>query len=98
MMREEIVHLLFKEIASYNEEIEIPVDLTQGENCALFGRGSTLDSVDLVSLIVAIEQAVEDQFGRTVTLANERAMSQTHSPFRSIGSLADYILSLLEED
>ena len=95
-MREKIVQLLFNEIKSYNAEIEVPVDLTQGENSALFGRDSTLDSVDLVSLIVAIEQAVEDQFGKAITLADERAMSQTRSPFRTIGSLADYIFSLLE--
>jgi hypothetical protein len=45
----------------------------------------------LVSLIVAIEREVEDIFAVVVTLVDERALSMTASPFRSIQSLADYI-------
>jgi len=44
-----------------------------------------------VSLIVAIEREVEDIFGVMLTLVDERALSMTASPFRSIQSLADYI-------
>ena len=45
----------------------------------------------LVNLIVAIEWEVEDIFGVALTLADERALSMTVSPFRSIRSLANYI-------
>ena len=51
----------------------------------------------LVSLIVAIEREVEDIFGVALTLADERALSMTVSPFRSIRSLANYIGILIKD-
>jgi hypothetical protein len=50
----------------------------------------------LVSLIVAIEREVEDIFGVTLTLVDERALSMKESPFRSIQSLVDYIGILIK--
>ena len=63
----------------------------------LFGGNSKLDSLGLVNLIVAVEQNIEDEFDITITLADERSMSQKHSPFRTVGSLVDYIEMLLKE-
>jgi hypothetical protein len=39
---------------------------------------------------------VREQFGGSLVLADERAMSQTRSPFRTVGSLADYALQVHE--
>ena len=63
----------------------------------LFGNEGVLDSLGLVNLVIAIEQNIEDEYGISLALADERAMSQKHSPFRTIGSLVDYIEILLEE-
>ena len=49
----------------------------------------------LVSLIVTIEREVEETFGVALTLADERVLSMSASPFRSIQSLADYIGTLI---
>jgi RNase H-fold protein (predicted Holliday junction resolvase) len=51
----------------------------------------------LVNLIITVEQEVENRFGVTVTLADERALSMKASPFRSIQSLADYIGTLITD-
>lgn len=64
-------------------------------DAVLLGRGGILDSIGLVTVIVSIEQRIEDEFGRHVTLADERAFSQRSSPFRTVGSLADYAAGLL---
>jgi len=37
---------------------------------------------------------VEEQHGVALVLADERAMSQTRSPFLSVGTLADYVCQL----
>ena len=63
----------------------------------LFGGNSKLDSLWLINFIVLVEQNIEDELNITITLADERAMSQKHSPFRTVGSLIDYIKVLLEE-
>ena len=56
----------------------------------LFGPDGVLDSLGLVSIIVALEQAMETEYGVLVTLADQRAMSRERSPFRSVRALAAY--------
>jgi acyl carrier protein len=60
------------------------------EGTRLFGSEGILDSMGLVSLVVAVEQAIDDEYGVAVALADEHALSQRHSPYRTIGTLADY--------
>ena len=61
----------------------------------LVGPGAALDSLALVTLIVTVEARVADELGRSVTLANEAAMSRAESPFRTLGTLAAYVDELL---
>lgn len=72
-----------------------PVPAALDAGTALFGTNGLLDSMGLVTLIVEVEQALADRFNITMTLADDRAMSQRSSPFRSVGTLADYILQNL---
>jgi hypothetical protein len=44
-----------------------------------------------------VEEAIRDKCGVSVTLADERAMSQARSPFRRVSSLADYAAQLISE-
>ena len=46
---------------------------------------------------MATEQTLEEAFGVTVTLADDRAMAQEVNPFQTIGSLADYAAGLVDE-
>ncbi|WP_322816681.1 hypothetical protein [Chloroflexus sp.] len=68
------------------------------ENTLLFGKGALLDSLALVTMVVDLEQRLEETFGITLTLADDRAMSQRNSPFRSIGALVDYLMQLIDEE
>lgn len=63
----------------------------------LVGGSAVLDSLGLVTLIVDLEQRLEETFGHSLTLANERAMSQANSPFLSVRSLTDYVHGLIVE-
>ena len=68
-----------------------------GAGTVLFGRDGCLDSLGLVTFIVAVETEIEDARGVTLLLADERAMSMAHSPFRTAGRLADYVAGRLAE-
>jgi acyl carrier protein len=68
-----------------------------GEETRLIGHEAILDSLGLVSLVVEVEQHLADDLEVTLILADERAMSQKRSPFRSIGALADYVCELVTE-
>lgn len=93
--KESIIANIISEVSNSintdNEEIVI------NENTVIYGDNSQLDSLSLVSLIVAVEQNIEDEFGISITLADERAMSREISPFRSVRSLADYVETILKE-
>ena len=88
---ENIVAAIYRAVDWINGELPPDRQLIKAPETRLLGSQSVLDSMHLVSLIVTIEREVEDAFGVTLTLADERALSMKASPFRSIQSLADYI-------
>jgi acyl carrier protein len=63
----------------------------------IVGPEAVIDSIGVVSLIVDIEQRLEMEHQVAVTLANDRAMSQRNSPFRTPLMLADHILATERE-
>ena len=96
-MKEKIQQSIYNSIDSLNAQLPNGGHIEKSNNTALFGSGSKLDSLDLINLVVAVEQNIEDEFDVTITLADERAMSQETSPFRTVGTLTDYIEMLLGE-
>jgi len=93
---ENIVTAIYRAVDWINGELRPDRQLIKAPETRLLGSQSVLDSMHLVSLIVAIEREVEDIFGVTLTLVDERALSMKESPFRSIQSLADYIGILIK--
>jgi hypothetical protein len=79
----------------------LPPDVNGGtpftEETLLFGPGGVLDSVALVAFILDTEDAIRTRSGVSITLADERAMSQHRSPFRRVSNLADYAVQLVAE-
>lgn len=96
-MRQEIIDLII-ETANELGEDEIGIDGGLSEESILFGRDGVLDSMGLVTLIIAVEQAIEDRYDANAGLADEKAMSQEKSPYRTVASLADYAVSQLKGD
>jgi acyl carrier protein len=88
---ERLVYPTVDELASYWRGTVVP----KTPDTPLVGPGAALDSLGLVTLIVTLETRVADELGRSVTLASEQAMSRTHSPFRTLGTLAAYLDELL---
>jgi acyl carrier protein len=97
MQQDKILSVVFNAVDEVNEQLPPERQLAKTSDTSLLGREATLDSLGLVNLVVATEQNIEEEFGVTLTLADERAMSQSHSPFRTIGTLVEYIALLLEE-
>jgi acyl carrier protein len=92
---ENIVAAIYRAVDWINGELPPDRQLVKAPETRLLGSESALDSMHLVSLIIAIEREVEESFGVELTLADERALSMNASPFRSIHALADYIGTLI---
>lgn len=88
-MREQMV-LVVTELTREMVEAEgLSVDQID-EQTRLYGEEGIFDSMGIVSLIVAVEQEIQDRYGKSVALADERALSQSSSPYRTISTLAEY--------
>lgn len=96
-MYQEIVELII-DIARELGEDEIGVSDDLGEDTILFGKEGVLDSMGLVTLIVAVEQAIEDRYEKAAGLADDKAMSQAKSPYRSVATLAEFAVQELESN
>ncbi len=93
---DQVVDLILRELNALQEQGVAQLDgIAPDSHTPLFGESGVLDSVGLVSLVVAVEQAIEDEQGVQVSLADERALSQQNSPYRTVGSLASYAVSLV---
>ena len=94
--RGEIVQTILDVAVEINESLDEKIAVDRGNDAPLYGRDGVLDSLALVSLVAAAEQAIEERFGVGVSLADEHAVSQKSSPFRTVGTLVDYIVSRLD--
>ena len=94
---ENILAAIYRAVDWINDELPADRKLIKAPETRLLGPQSVLNSMDLVSLIIAIEREIEDAFGVALTLADERALSMKASPFRSIQSLADYTALLMRD-
>jgi D-alanine--poly(phosphoribitol) ligase subunit 2 len=95
-MKPELVSLIVKAARELGEHGRVALPATMDADTPLFGRDGFLDSMGLVTLVVSVEQAIEDELGVSVSLAAERALSQRISPYRTVGALADYADTLVQ--
>ena len=95
--RERIMQAIFGAMEDVNSQLPPEQQLEKSKDTVLFGKSGKLDSLALVTLIVAIEEKIEQELETKITLADERAVSQKRSPFKTVETLTDYIVSLLKE-
>ena len=95
-MKEQLTALIVGALREQGDGRGIATLPELGTDTPLFGREGVLDSLGLVALVVAVEQAIEDEYGVSVSLADERALSEGKSPFRTVGALADYAGRLID--
>jgi len=96
-LNKEITQLILAQIDEYNDVLPTKVDLQQGIDSVLFGDTGVLDSIDFITFVLDIEDAVREKYNISITLSDEKAMSQKRSPFRTIRSLAAYVEQLVGE-
>lgn len=77
-----------------NDELPVAEQFNVARDTILFGGDAQINSLSLVSLIVDVEQALDEETGQALSLTDERAMNRDPSPFRSADTLSDYIVEL----
>lgn len=88
MDKAKINEIVINTLKDYCEANDIQVDINK--DTALIGSNKIMDSMGLVNNIVDIETAFLDE-DVEISLTSEAAMSGRISPFRSVGSLCNFI-------
>jgi len=96
MNKDKIQEIVFDAIAMTNNMREEDRQIPRSETTELFGTNGHLDSMGLVAFLIDIEELLLDE-DLQVTLSDERAMSQSKSPFRTVDTLISYIEMLIKE-
>jgi D-alanine--poly(phosphoribitol) ligase subunit 2 len=86
-----VVEAINSAVDDLNEVLDPEERLAKSPDVALIGKDARVDSLGLVNLIVLVEEKIQQRFGVGITLVDERAMSQSKSPFRTLGSLAEFV-------
>lgn len=98
MSEQEILKIVISKFVEFVNENDL--EITQkdiNKSTRLIGSSSSIDSMDLVSFVVEMEQVIEELTSKEIQLASERAMSRRSSPFISLESLSIFIKELLDE-
>jgi acyl carrier protein len=97
--REKLADLVHRTVDEVNEDLELEgsMKISSDTKAVLYGSGAAIDSMTLVSLVVAVEDNLRRELGSPVTLADEKAMSMKRSPFTTLDSLIDYLIVVVEE-
>ena len=90
--------MLFSAIDELNQLLPAEEQLEKNLETPLAGDFGRLDSAGLINLMVTTEQKAAEEFGRPILLTDDRTMSQISQVFRTLGTLADYIQQLLNEN
>jgi len=97
MTKEEITKIVINQVEQLNETLPDNQKFTVNEDTILFGNGSSIDSLSLVSVIVDLEMLFSDEHGFDISLTDDRAMTREISPFDNVNSLVDYISEIINE-
>jgi acyl carrier protein len=94
-MKQRAYEVVRRAVVELGEDMGFPSLLKPGESTQLFGGDDGIDSLSLVRLVADIERATERELGKSVVLADERAMSRRNSPFRTVGTLSELLYERL---
>ena len=97
VMTEKVLEALLSAVQEINLQLPDDGRLEPSPDAVIFGESGKLDSLMLVSLIVAVEQKIQERLGRQILLSDERTLAAVPSPFRTIAALSEHIVALLRE-
>ncbi|HEV7266444.1 MAG TPA: hypothetical protein VGN83_16210 [Falsiroseomonas sp.] len=94
-MRDKILSVINGVLLDVNQELDHDEFRSPSEQTLIYDGENGIDSLSLVLLLGSLEARINQEFGANILIASEKAMSMRNSPFRSVGSLANFVESEL---
>lgn len=90
-----ILELIYSAIDQVNAQSDGGKPIPKGPDTTLMGGDDAIDSLAFVNLIMALENEIQEKYGKAVVLVTESTLESGEHPFRTAGTLAAYIERLL---
>ncbi len=79
-----------------NRQLPAGAKLAKSPETVLVGESGALDSLGLITLLVAVEEALEAKFGLHCSLLEEENLVDPDGPYHSIDGLSKWIAAKAE--
>ncbi|XXY52035.1 hypothetical protein WME91_12910 [Sorangium sp. So ce269] len=96
-MKEQILAIVVSALEEINRTRKNKLDCSEPMDLPLYGSGGVFDSMQLVNFLVLVEQKIDDEMSKAISLTSEKAVSMRVSPFASVRRLIDFIEGELGE-
>jgi D-alanine--poly(phosphoribitol) ligase subunit 2 len=96
--RERVESAVYRAIDAVNRLQPPDAQYAKSADARLFGTGFGLDSIELVTFAMELEEQIRQEFGVSLIVADERAVSMKRSPFATVGTVVDFIVERLAEE
>lgn len=87
----ELQHIVYAAAAQVNEVLPASQRLALAPETVLMGKGSKLDSLHLINLLVSLSSMVEEKTGARLSLLEDERLFDEQGPLRSIQAMAEYL-------
>jgi acyl carrier protein len=96
-LRQDILAIVYAALDDIDAQSlqEKPVEKTA--EAPLLGSDGGVDSLTIVNLVVAIEERIQTEMGKTVVLVDEDNLTLQEHPFRTVGTLAEYVEKIIDK-
>ncbi len=96
-MNEDTLKLVYAAIDELNAQSDGEVIVEKKPDTPLLGGKQGLDSLTFVNLVVAVEEQIQKTLQKTVVLVDEDSMALQEHPFRTVGTLANYVDRIIDK-
>lgn len=90
-MQQDILTLIEAAIRRQDSLLLQPIDTSRGAATPLYSAEGHIDSLTLVTILVDLEELVNQRLNADVRLADTSDLPEEATPFATIGTLAGYV-------
>jgi D-alanine--poly(phosphoribitol) ligase subunit 2 len=94
MDRQQALALIYESIDRINEQLPPGGRLARQPSTVIVGQGGSLDSLGIVTFVLALEEKSAGTLGYPVQLFDPDSMAQENSPFHTVDRLASHLTTL----
>lgn len=88
---------IYGAIDQVNEQLPPEKKLIKSADTALIGESSGIDSLTLISFVVALEQSIEAEYGHLISLTDDDSiLTDINGPLGNLSALAEYLTEQMQ--